>query len=62
MLTERTIHREADAPGEVGSLDSTPRAGKPRTWGSEGAGQDSFVKTHLLHTEVGPGCQRNYER
>jgi len=62
MLTERTIHRKADAPVEVGSLDSTPRAGKPRTWGSEGAGQDSFVRTHRLHAEVGARCQHHYER
>lgn len=38
MPTERTIHREADATGEVGALDSTPRVGKPRPWGSEGTG------------------------
>jgi len=60
MPTERTIHRKADAAVEVGSLGSTPRAGKPRTWGSEGAGQDSSVGRHLLHAEAGPRCQRNY--
>ena len=62
MPTERTIHRKADAAVEVGSLGSTPSAGKPRAWGSKGAGQESFVRKHLLHTEVGSRGQHHDER
>jgi hypothetical protein len=62
LPTERTIHRNADAAVEVGSLGSTPSAGKPRAWGSKGAGHASFVRKHLLPTAVGSRCPHNYGR
>src|SRR6516165_2256621 len=33
----RSVRKEANAAVEVGPADSTPSAGKPRTWGSGGA-------------------------
>jgi hypothetical protein len=36
MQTERTVHRDANAAMEVGSVGSTPSPGKPETWGSDG--------------------------
>jgi len=52
MLTERTILREAKATVEVGLAGSTRSAGKPRTWGSGGAGWEADLGKHCLHTEV----------
>jgi hypothetical protein len=51
--TEWTIHREADAAVGVGPIRSTRSAGKPRTWGRDGAGWNACSEKHPLHAEVG---------
>jgi hypothetical protein len=56
--TAWTNHRTADAAVEVGSLERTPRAGKPRPGGSEGAGHVAAVGRPLLHPEAGPRGQQ----
>lgn len=50
---ERAVHRDADAPVEVGSVGSTPNLGKPSTWGSDRQDDSPVTRKHLLHSEVG---------
>jgi len=52
-LPARTLPRQADAPVEGGSLERTPRAGKPRPGGSTGAGPEAVGRPPRRHAAGG---------